>query len=375
MNPDMITFSLLIAEFLSLMIFSKRFVFVHAGPNRIIVLLGFFWSTVQYTIVKLILIRHPHTDTYDGITLLVFAAVTAVLFPVMDKLMSPYAKEYLLIRDRVRPQVKAIVTVMALISLVQVFTVSWRSGQKELPLLALMSVSIMVVYMLLIRYVVVEEQRTRIELQLLTSQIGPHFTRNTLNAICNLIDKDPKAAIRAIYDFSGYLRMNVNAMGRTQPVPFQEELQHVMFYLSIEKLRFREELQIEYDIPVTGFFLPALTVQPMVENAVRHGIRSKKGRGKLLLRTRETEKAYEVVIQDDGVGFQNPFDYEEREVKNRGEHYGLANVRARLNRMVGGRLIVESETGKGTTVTIQIPKSREQAKLQRKEEADESTDC
>lgn len=362
-NPDTITFLLLIAEFMMLMTLTKNYVLVHTGPNRIIVLLGFFWFTVQYSAVKLILIHHTHTDTYDAVTVFVFAAVTVFLFPVMNRLMTPYAREYLLTRDRVRPQVKMIVSVMAVISLVQVFTVSRRLGGKEMPLFALMSVCIMLVYMLLIRYVVVEEQRTRIELQLLTSQIGPHFILNTMNAICNLVEKDPKEAVKAIYDFSGYLRMNVSAMEKTMPVSFREELAHVRFYLSIEKLRFREELEIEIDTPVTDFLLPALTVQPMVENAVRHGIRAKPGKGKLLLQTRETDDAYEIIIRDDGVGFRSPFDSESKLPLTKGEHYGLANVRARLNRMVGGKLMVESEPGNGTTVTIQIPKRKEYMRL------------
>ncbi|MBR0092368.1 MAG: histidine kinase [Lachnospiraceae bacterium] len=355
-RPNYITLGLLVVDFGLMMLVTKRLAFVHAGPNRVIILLGLFATSMHYTISGLILISHIHADTYDLMTILVYSVVTAILFPLMKHLMVPYAREYLLTRDRVRPQVKIIVSVMAVISLVQIYAVSRHTNDLELPLLALMSLCVSGIYMLLIRYVAVEEQRARIELHLLSSQIRPHFICNTLNTIANLVDEDQDATLRAIYDLSGYLRMNVEALERNEPVRFEEELEHAKFYLSIEKLRFREELEIEIDTPVTDFELPALTVQPIVENAVRHGLRAKEGKGKLWLSTGENDHAYEVVIRDDGVGFQQSIG-EEKALRLNGEgHYGIVNVRARLKRMVRGDLIIESETGKGTTVIIQIPK-------------------
>ena len=158
-----------------------------------------------------------------------------------------------------------------------------------------------------------------------------------------------------MYDFSGYLRMNFEALKKETPVRFEEELKHTWFYLSIEKLRFRDELNIEIDTPVTDFELPALTIQPMAENAVRHGLRGKEGAGSILLRTRETDDAYEVIIRDDGVGMDAPPEGAIVSQDN-GNHYGIMNVRARLRQMVGGSLLIESKKGAGTTVTIRIPK-------------------
>lgn len=358
-NPDLITFAFLILDFLLMMIVTRHVVYVHAGPNAVIILLGFFWMAMMYTMVNLLLIAHPRSATYDGWTLLAYAVITLFSFPVMRRLMVPYAKEYLLTRNFVRPQVKIIIFIMAIISIVQLLSVSRHTDKDALPLLSLMSVCIMVVYMLLIRYVVVEERRTGMELQLLTSQIGPHFILNTLNAISNLVDEDRDATMQAIYDFSGYLRMNFEALDKNTPVPFTEELEHVRFYLSIEKLRFREELEIDIDTPVTDFMLPALTVQPMVENAVRHGLRAKEGVGTLHLATRETDQAYEIVIRDDGAGFYLMQEQEAAAaLQNHSGHYGIVNVRSRLARMVNGTLLIESLPGLGTTVTIQIPKKK-----------------
>ena len=355
-SPNAITLAFLVMDFGLMMLVTKRLAYVHAGPNRVIILLGLFATTMHYTISSLILMFHEHTDTYDLTVLLVYAIVTAVLFPLMKALMVPYAKEYLLTRERVRPQVKVIVSVMSVISVLQIYGISMQADDRALPLLSLMSLCVSGIYMLLIRYVVVEEQRARMELHLLSSQIRPHFICNTLNTIANFVDEDQDVTLRAIYDLSGYLRMNVEALEKNDPVWFEEELEHTKFYLSIEKLRFRDELEIELDTPVTEFELPALTVQPIVENAIRHGIRAKEGKGKLWLSTRETDQAYEVVIRDDGIGFHQSIG-EEKNLRVNGEgHYGIINVRARLKRMVRGDLIIESEAGKGTTVTIQIPK-------------------
>ena len=149
--------------------------------------------------------------------------------------------------------------------------------------------------------------------------------------------------------------MNFEALKKETPVMFEDELKHVRFYLSIEKLRFRDELDIRIDTPVTDFALPALTVQPMVENAVRHGLRGKEGAGSLLLHTRATDDAYEIVIRDDGIGMELSRDGANLSQEN-GSHYGIRNVRERLRRMVGGTLHMESVPGSGTTVTIRIPK-------------------
>jgi sensor histidine kinase YesM len=121
--------------------------------------------------------------------------------------------------------------------------------------------------------------------------------------------------------------------------------------LYIEKLRFDDLLNIEYDIQATDFVLPLLSVQPLVENAVKHGVGMKEDGGTVRISSRETETAYEVVIEDDGVGF----DVNEQKDDGR-SHVGMENTKRRLKEMCGAEIVIESEVGKGTTARVIIPK-------------------
>ena len=119
-----------------------------------------------------------------------------------------------------------------------------------------------------------EESRIAITL----SQLQPHFIYNVLNSIYHLCDRDPKLAQEAVDKFSDYLRNNMKSIEQKEPIPFEEEYQHIQTYLSLEKIRFRT-LEIIYDIDIVNFMLPPLTVQPLVENAVKHGVTKKRGGG------------------------------------------------------------------------------------------------
>ena len=122
-------------------------------------------------------------------------------------------------------------------------------------------------------------------------------------------------------------------------------------YLNLEKLRYGEELQVIYDVESTDFTIPALTVQPLVENAVKHGVGKKKNGGVITIVTRETPEDHVITVTDTGVGF------DPEKPKQDGQHHlGLKSVRDRLTTMSGGRLEVASVPGQGTTVTISIPK-------------------
>jgi LytS/YehU family sensor histidine kinase len=186
----------------------------------------------------------------------------------------------------------------------------------------------------------------------MTSQIQPHFIYNTLSAIKSLIRVDPKIAIETVSDFSKYLRGNIDSLSITKPVSFKDELKHVETYLSIEQKRFRNKLNITYNISVWDFDLPALSVQPIVENAVRHGITSsKENGGNITISVHEINDEIILTITDDGVGFDTTKASNKQEKVN----VGLKNVRTRLAAMVGGKLDVQSEVNIGTTVTIIIP--------------------
>lgn len=189
---------------------------------------------------------------------------------------------------------------------------------------------------------------------LMISQIQPHFLYNALNTIKYLIKRDPKSAEKAVISFSRYLRGNMDSITQKAPIPFTEELEHTKNYCDIELLRFGDKLNIVYDTPVTSFSLPALSVQPIVENAIKHGVTKKTDGGTVTVTTSEDERYYIVKIQDDGVGFdvRNP-DLKPSEAHT---HIGINNVRERLANMVNAEFIIESQIDVGTCVTIKIPK-------------------
>ena len=112
----------------------------------------------------------------------------------------------------------------------------------------------------------------------MVSQIRPHFMYNALSSIAALCKLDPDTAYDATITFSDYLRGNMDSLKQTAPIPFEKELEHLKKYLHIEKMRFGNKLNIVYDICATDFEIPQLTVQPLAENAVKHGISKKKKR-------------------------------------------------------------------------------------------------
>jgi len=193
----------------------------------------------------------------------------------------------------------------------------------------------------------IQEQRTAITI----SQIQPHFLYNALATIGYLCKKDPAVASKAIDQFADYLRANLNSISQKNNVPFMEELRHVKTYLWLEQLRFEERLQVEYDIQCKDFLIPSLSIQPLVENAVKHGICEKLEGGKVTIRTIGYSEFIKIVIEDDGVGFDmNAF-------KNDGiTHVGLENVKSRIKSMCDGKLEVFSAVGKGTQAVITIPR-------------------
>ena len=174
-------------------------------------------------------------------------------------------------------------------------------------------------------------------MQLMLSQIQPHFLINSLEVIRNLCRKNPSAAEGAVLRFEKYLRGNMDSLTQEGFIPLSQELDHTRQYLELEQLRFPDELHVVWDIRADDFRLPTLTVQPLVENAVRHGIRgSASGSGTVTVATREREDRYEVIVTDDGPGFDPhaPFGDDRTPV-------GLQNVRQRLEKM-GGALAIDS---------------------------------
>jgi len=189
----------------------------------------------------------------------------------------------------------------------------------------------------------------------MTSQIQPHFIYNALAAIKSMIRIDPEMASETLTEFSDYLRSNIDSLSTTTPISFVSEMNHVETYLSIEQKRFKDKLIITYDIKVKDFNIPQLSIQPIVENAVRHGITSRKiNGGNIKISTYEINDVIIITVTDDGAGFDTNKAINDQERIN----VGITNVRTRLAAMVGGSLEVQSELNVGTTVTIKIPRQK-----------------
>lgn len=197
-----------------------------------------------------------------------------------------------------------------------------------------------------------KEEIENLQLNMVITQMQPHFVFNVLNIIYYLCAKDTKLAQTAIDNFSSYLRTNIDSLVSDELAPFSKELEHVKNYLDLEKLRFDDELEIEYDIGPTDFHLPMLVVQPLAENAVKHGIAKSSRGGKLIIRTVEDYDNYYIYVIDNGVGF----DTKKKPADDGRSHIGVENVRVRIEKRVNGKLEIFSTKGKGTTAVITIPK-------------------
>jgi len=188
-----------------------------------------------------------------------------------------------------------------------------------------------------------ELARQRINTSVL--QMRPHFIYNTMMCIYYLCEQDPKKAQQVTLDFTQYLRRNFTAVAQEGAVPFSEELEHTRAYLAVEQARHEELLSVAFDTPVTLFKLPPLTVQPIVENAIKHAMRED-AMLHVTVATAERPGGFAVTVEDDGPGFE-PSDDE--------PHLALDNIRERLRTMCNGTLTIEPREGGGTKVTVFVP--------------------
>ena len=195
------------------------------------------------------------------------------------------------------------------------------------------------------------EQERRLNKQqqdIMMSQIQPHFIFNSLTAIAQLCEKQPKVARDATISFAEFLRANIDVLKNPEPIPFSRELENIENYLILEKIRFGDQLEIRYDVQSDCFQVPILGIQPLVENAIKHGIKQS---GIVEIRTRELEDAYEVIIQDNGIGYDGTF-----VPKDGRNHIGVENVRSRLKDLVQATLTYEIPPEGGTIARVHIPK-------------------
>ncbi|MCL2804399.1 MAG: histidine kinase [Treponema sp.] len=196
-----------------------------------------------------------------------------------------------------------------------------------------------------------ELELTKSKVSIMLSQIQPHFLYNALSAIAQLCDEDPEKAKKATVDFSAYLRSNMESLNDKGLIDVEKEINHVKGYLDLEKAMYRDALNVVFNIQAAGFMLPPLSIQPIAENAVKHGIGQKEGGGTITISISEAENEFLVTVSDDGAG------YNAENLKDDSQtHIGIENVRQRLKDQCGGTLEISGESGVGTTVVIRVPK-------------------
>lgn len=203
-----------------------------------------------------------------------------------------------------------------------------------------------------------ENELQRIRIRNFTSQMQPHFLYNALGAIQEIIPDDPVLASELIGDFMVHLRSSIRAMEDDVPIPFEQELANIKAYVNIEKIRFGDKLRINYDIQTSDFSILPLSVQPVVENAIRHGIYERGVRGgTVTIKTSESEDHVFVVVEDNGVGFDIK-SVQTEIFSGKRDSTGLKNIMFRLDKIMRASIDIKSRIGIGTTVTITIPKEK-----------------
>ena len=208
-------------------------------------------------------------------------------------------------------------------------------------------------------FVQLEQNLEMMRIQNSASQMQPHFLYNALSSIREVVLIDPQYASDLIYDFTVYLRACIRTMQNGEPIPIQQEINNIRAYVNIEKMRMGKRLEINYDLQSEEFKIVPLSIQPLVENAVRHGIYPKGREGGTITVKTETLKEYNLItVKDNGVGFdyQKVRDEVEKGVR---DSIGLDNVMFRLKKQLEASIVIKSKIGEGTVVTVSIRRERE----------------
>ena len=198
------------------------------------------------------------------------------------------------------------------------------------------------------------KNEAEIKRMIIMHQIRPHFIFNCLNSIEVLCEKNPEKAKTAIEDLTHLLRSVMDDLGDEHKKSFEEIMEIVDSYIRLEQMRFGDEIKVEYDCRERGFSMPPLIIQPLVENAIKHGLANKKGGGTVKISSYKDGKYAIVCIEDNGIGMETedesmPIDLDGK------SHIGLSNVRERLKLICNGKMKIESEKNCGTKITIRIP--------------------
>ena len=196
--------------------------------------------------------------------------------------------------------------------------------------------------------------------KLMLTQIRPHFMYNVLGSIEVLCELDPAKAGRAIHHFTHYFRSNMDVFKNEETIPFEKELEHIRNYVWLEEMRFADELVYQEEIETSDFRVPQLAIQPMVENAIKHGMMGREdGVLHVTLKAQENDTEYVIIVSDDGCGF----DPAQSVPEDGRSHIGIQNAAYSLQMRMHGTMHIDSRIGAGTTVTIRIPKEKAGAKV------------
>lgn len=202
------------------------------------------------------------------------------------------------------------------------------------------------------------EEVVAAELDFLRAQIKPHFLYNALNTIVGICPRDPQKASLLLTELSHYLRGSFDFESKKKFVSLRDEMELVQSYAAIEKARFDDRLKVVYDWDesVNGL-LPPLSIQPLVENAIRHGVMKKVEGGTVMVRISRDHAGIRIAVEDDGAGI--PAHQLHLDTLAEAGGVGLTNIDQRLRRLYGTGLILESKPGRGTTVRMTIPIDQE----------------
>ena len=180
-------------------------------------------------------------------------------------------------------------------------------------------------------------------------QMRPHFIYNTMMSIYYLCKQDADKAQQVTLDFTTYLRKNFTAIVGENLVPFKDELEHTRAYLAVEQAQHEDMLYVEYDTPHTDFSVPPLTLQPLVENAVKHSLDPNGDPLRIYIKTRKKDEGSEIIVENNGLDYQPSDDNE--------PHIALSNIKQRLELMCKGEMTIIPRKGGGTIVTVMIPRT------------------
>ena len=303
------------------------------------------------------------TDVFFYDTLILW--VTAQLI-VNAVLLFCLVKEFIKTEDRKRwLYMGAILPLIAFgIDVVGTWLGAWQGGiVSQYVFIALFAVAMVMVLKLIphninaatkakeleVEKIVLNAELAESRISTMMSQIRPHFIDNTLGSIEQLCKLDPPKAGDLVHNFAKYLRGNFGELDNPKPILMSQEMEHVHHYISIENVRF-PDMTFTFEMNSEDFHIPALTIQPIVENAIKHGLMKLPKGGTIRVVSYQTDTDYCISVVDDGVGFDTGLLIDER------KHVGLRNIRERLKVMVNGKLEIESTVGVGTKVLVTIPK-------------------